>query len=417
MRKGEFQTTLIEKTKLLYQFLNSHIASGKSTGKRSGFVLNLLNPKSAGRMGIGATSLALSMYGLIADADDPHVEEMQNLILSKQLPNGSWTISPLLKSNLSLIYTTCFALEALSFSENSNIQKVVDSGVQWLQDRVNSDGGWGLTQKSPSHIHSTSEVLFLFSLYKGRLRSELFFNALNWLLDQRGDSNHWKDENNQPSLFYSALAYRGIMANGNYSDILSNTKEMLYRAFRSAPCKENKSYFIEVGNQHLIESVHCYTQAAIFAALSETHTSRQDSRLFGLANFYINNQKGLGYWVCNEEPSEAPAFLNHYICFGLTNCLSNYRMDGSSERFHEIRELFFSQPYLVIALLILAILGLIYLAVLAPTIVGTSGSLVDFINTYFEQFSGISNFFEIVGIGGIGSIILYLIKRSRGNSQ
>ncbi len=175
MREHLSTTKVVDSLHLFYNYLNSNIASRETDGVRfSGYILDISQTKSLGRMGVGATSLGLSMYSLIVQGEDSHIPEMENLILSKRCSNGSWTISPLVQHNVSLVYTTCYALESLARSDPVRNQIYLEEGLNWLVATVNGDGGWGLTEQSASHIHPTAEVLYFASLFKGELVRQLF---------------------------------------------------------------------------------------------------------------------------------------------------------------------------------------------------------------------------------------------------
>ena len=164
--------------------------------------LYLTSPEQGanGKMGIGATSLGLSIYGRLTNKNHRYIEEMEQYILSKRQANGSWTISPLIKHNRSLVYTSCYVLQSLAIADYSKNIIYIEDGVKWLYQIVNEDGGWGFSENCPSHVHPTSEVLYLLSLLQGAIDQKFFLEAKNWLLQNRIDEEFWVNENRRPHL-------------------------------------------------------------------------------------------------------------------------------------------------------------------------------------------------------------------------
>ena len=81
------------------------------------------------------------------------------------------------------VYNTCLVLRTLS-ELNCNSSEEFESGLQWLRNCQNSDGGWGEIKGSQSGLFYTSYVIV--TLIKcGTLSSDaMIVNALEWLESQ-----------------------------------------------------------------------------------------------------------------------------------------------------------------------------------------------------------------------------------------
>lgn len=417
MRDHLKQASVNRAIQRFYHYLSNCIASKDVDGKRySGLVLDLSNPRSSGKMGIGATSLGLSIYGFVSDESDRYTREMEEYVLSQKQPNGSWTISALIKHHVSLVYTTCYALEGLAMSDYSRNLEYLEQGISWLAIAVNGDGGFGFVENSQSHVHPTSEVLYFISMFQGFVNQGLFIRAKEWLLQQRVDDTYWTDDNQQPSLFHTALAYRGIISNGDFQNELGKTREWLEKELPEAPCREDISYFIPIGDQHIIEPITCYTRASIFLALTSSKYVDHNPCIEREAKRLLNEQSTLGFWQCDNSSKQIPTFLNYYVCIGLANYASYLDRRPQKALLADARVFFKLHPFLSLIIAVFFLIGVIHSFTRSGALFNWLNAQISYVNTYFEDLSGIANFFQITGISllaGIALIYRFLIKRKK----
>ena len=401
-----------------YHYLRAQTITTEGNGRKfSGLVLNLSNPESRRSIGIGATSIGLSMYGLIANKVDRQAlaKEMADYILSKQLTNGSWTISSLVTHKKSLVYTTCFALQGLARFDYVGYTEHIQNGLDWLLQIENEDGGWGLIPAQPSHVHSTSEVLYLFSLIKGTINQAVFLRARNWLMMQRIEDTYWKDEHGTPSAFYTALAYRGLIVHGNFQHDLRKTEEWLIEQLPQAPCREDINYYIPIGKQHIIEPIAGFTRAAIFEALTSDIYTDYNPAIEEEAKHILRQQHPLGYWNCGKSSKEIPTFLNHYICVGLVNYTKYLQRRPEFTLISDLGRYSKLHPLSATVIAIFFLIGVAFSAVHSTGIYEWVLFQISNANEKFDKYSGIAN---LVGITSVFVFLFslfykFIIKRDR----
>ena len=78
------------------------------------------------------------------------LSELTSQLIGEQNSDGFWT-GKLASSALS----TAVALVVLKLEKNENNHEMIISGLQWLHDNVNTDGGFGDTPKSTSNVSSS----------------------------------------------------------------------------------------------------------------------------------------------------------------------------------------------------------------------------------------------------------------------
>src|SRR3954463_1575412 len=83
----------------------------------------------------------------------------RDALLAERVPAGHW-VGELSTSALS----TATAVMALHISNPFAHRDLIDSGMRWLADHQNADGGWGDTTKSVSNISTTMLVRAAFAL-------------------------------------------------------------------------------------------------------------------------------------------------------------------------------------------------------------------------------------------------------------
>ena len=413
MKQHLSKEKVLSSIQLLYNFLNSNIASTDTDGvKRSGFVLDVTNPASSGKMGIGATSLALSIYALNPNKSEDRIAEMERFVCSKQKSNGSWTITPLIKYNLSLVYTTCYVLQSLCRANYQRNSQYIDIGISWLLSIVNDDGGWGLTEKGPSHIHPTSEVLFLFSLMPGPINSRVFIKAKKWLLEQKGSAPFWVNEEGRASLFLTALAYRAIVVHGNFHYQLRDTREWLIQNVTRAACREETTYYIPVGKQHIPEPVSCFTRAMVFEALTSGHYFEYQPHVEKEAKRILDKQNPLGYWQCDTESKQVPMYLNYYIAIGLMNYYYYLESKPKNVWLIDSQNNFKKYPLFYSILYLIATWGLIQIVFNIKSFTNLISAQIQNINAFFMPYSGLANFFGITGLSVV-AVLVFVVNKLR----
>lgn len=409
-------TTIDQSLRLFYNYLNGNIATKDVNGtKHSGFVLNIANPSETQKMGVGATSLALSIYGSLLEIDNRHTLEMEQYLLSKRLVNGSWTISPLVKSNLSLIYTTCYALQSFARSDFHKNFRIMDEGLKWLLQNVNSDGGWGLVQETPTHVHPTSEVLFLFSLCKGYVDHQIILKAKNILIDMQADNTYWLDDHGAPSIFLTALAYKAIMSVGDFHFELTKTKDWLEKNLAKSPCKEDITYYIPVEGQHFLEPVTCFTRSVVFESLTTNKFLSYNSIIEKEAKYILERQNKLGFWVCSGSP-EVPTYLNYHIFIGLKNYADYLQRRPRNPLLVISVDYFKKFPTSTSLILLFSIIGMYFLVMNLASFLPLAAEYIKKLNAFFENLSGLANFFGITGIS-LGVILIYILKYLRDKKE
>lgn len=403
-----------ESLRLFYTYLNSNIAVRESQGVRhAGFVLDITNPSLSGRMGVGATSLGLAVYSVVVNNKDTHIWEMENLLLSKRCQNGSWTISALVQHSVSLVYTTCYVLESLARSDQVRNEVFLEEGLNWLLEIQNKDGGWGLTECSESHVHSTAEVLYFMSLYAGRIHQNAFLSAKKCLLDQREDGTYWLDSGGQPSLFLTSLAYRAIASNGNYRFELDSTRKWLVRNLTTAPCEKIVTYYVPIGeDEHIIESFDSHPRATIFEALATGISSDFEPSIEREAARILKQQNILGFWQCDKLSQMVPTFLNYRICIGLANYLRYLDDRPRNVWWYEVRRFFEMSPGFSTTILLLAGIGIVSILSNLVTLVAVTNAQIPLVNEYFKDYSGIANLFQITGIS-LAAIVALIVTITR----
>lgn len=97
-------------------------------------------------------------------------------LISQMNSNGFWE-GYLSSSALS----TATALSALSLADNSGDGEIILSGINWLRDTQNVDGGWGDTPDSPSNLSTTLLCISALELSKKAVGSRF---SLDEMLDK-----------------------------------------------------------------------------------------------------------------------------------------------------------------------------------------------------------------------------------------
>jgi Squalene-hopene cyclase C-terminal domain len=408
MKIEEIRESIYESINLFENYVNNQIVTIEVDGKTfSGFLLDLAKVRIEKRLAIGGTTFGLTLYASFPNKDELKISEIERYIIHRQQLNGSWTISSLLAYDISLIYTTSYALKSLILSNNKKNSKHIKAGLKWLFSNVNQDGGWGLCPGEKSHVHATAEVIHLLSMIDSPFNQKYFLNAKDWLLANRKE-DYWVDENNSPSLFLTALVYRGLMANGNYRVTLKKAREWLLDNISDAPCREEIVYYINLGNneRHLQEPIRCFTRTLVFQALILDNYYDYEPLLEKEIYNILKKQNKLGYWNCSSNPKEIPIIMNVHILHSLLGFLDylNYR-SKISRRFQTL-DMLAKTPSLQIVVLLFFLIGVFFSLFQVFNGISFLVTFLSYINKTFVQFSGFANFVTISGLSILGLIAL-----------
>lgn len=387
-----------------YQYVNSHISTAEQPdGRRwSGFILDIPKSKQVNSLGIGATALGLSVYALAPSPDHLRTEEMARFIASAQDANGSWTISALRRFNVPLVYTTCYALQALTRHGASAFHGHVQKGLDWLLGVVNQDGGWSLAGTGGSHVHATAEAVYTLFLIGSGVPRDTLSRGQRWLLEHRVGP-FWCDEHGAASTFLTALAYRALVPNGALRFQLRETREWLIRRLRTSPCREEVSYHIPIDGQFLRETISCYTRATAFEALTTDPFLENDPRLDAEAAMLLRRQGRLGAWTCPDS-GVVPMYLNCAVYIALRNHRENVEQRPRWPLGRDLAAAFRRHTGFSVIVTALSTVGLAETLQNASAVGGWLRSTVSDLNESLTRISGIANLFQILGIGIVGIV-------------
>ena len=102
-------------------------------------------------------------------------------LLDARSGNGIW-VGELSSSALSTATATC----ALAIVDRQRFAKQIDSGLQWLADNLNADGGWGDTIKSISNLSTTTLCWAAFGAASSNGFEETLHRAEKWIGQHTG---------------------------------------------------------------------------------------------------------------------------------------------------------------------------------------------------------------------------------------
>jgi len=105
---------------------------------------------------------------VLAGADPliPELQEARKFLEKKQLPDGGWPSSKTTVAEKSTTYGTSFATISLMLLSENPFNKLVETGVKYLLDVQNKDGGWSLIKGERSEFYTTYYVVYALAFYK-----------------------------------------------------------------------------------------------------------------------------------------------------------------------------------------------------------------------------------------------------------
>src|SRR5450759_1588470 len=109
------------------------------------------------------------------------LSELTSQLIREQNSDGFWT-GRLASSALS----TAVALVVLKLDKDENNDQRIVSGLQWLHDNVNEDGGFGDTPESASNVSSSllCYAALSYCQIKGKDNKPVLKGIENYLADQ-----------------------------------------------------------------------------------------------------------------------------------------------------------------------------------------------------------------------------------------
>ncbi len=149
------------------------------------------------KIGYVATSMVL-IYNYEVGREKNYTSNCLQTILEGQNEDGGWAYVTS-ENQESNVDATCWSLQCLNLykSENENISKALDLGVEWLLNIIikkrsvsHSDVGWGFSQEGEQSIVLTCRVLQTLIML-GRIDSEVFHSAFKWLLSTQQEDGGW----------------------------------------------------------------------------------------------------------------------------------------------------------------------------------------------------------------------------------
>lgn len=143
------------------------------------------------------TSFALAALSEIHLTDSTIVSPAISYLKAQQNPDSGWGTG----KDASDIYTTVNVLSAFSYYQGTySLSDIIQSGMNWLYGRQNSDGGFG---NSPSTVYDTATALiFLNHISAPVAKTD---NAVNYILGCQSKNGSWYDSPDQTALAVSSV--------------------------------------------------------------------------------------------------------------------------------------------------------------------------------------------------------------------
>ena len=159
----------------------------------------------AKKIGIVATSIAL----LLLNRQKKAFLERENaykFVIDSQNPDGGWAYISNLpdKSNTE---STCWALRALNIDKDQYPDQI-ENGIKWLLSKIEmdtpDDSGWGFVGITHPRVYNTCLVLRTLSELK-ETSSEAFESGIQWLRNCQNSDGGWGEiKGSQSGLFYTS---------------------------------------------------------------------------------------------------------------------------------------------------------------------------------------------------------------------
>ncbi len=112
-------------------------------------------------------------------------EELASILKAEMNPQGFWT-GELSSSALAV----AVAIAALHFHDRNAHNEQIKKGLEWLQNHINDDGGFGDTSDSPANVSTSLLVYAALNLYREDTKVKNLQNRLsNWLRQKGIDVN------------------------------------------------------------------------------------------------------------------------------------------------------------------------------------------------------------------------------------
>lgn len=129
---------------------------------------------------------------------DIHSEPIKNGLLwlkNNHLENQTDIGWGSIKNDISRVYSTCLSLQVLSKYNQQNSEEY-KKAINWLKKAKNKDGGWGITESSPSNLTHTSHAIITLLECGINLESNIICNGINWVLEETKEIENWSEKEN-----------------------------------------------------------------------------------------------------------------------------------------------------------------------------------------------------------------------------
>jgi hypothetical protein len=177
--------------------------SQRHIGNSVGWHQHLLSKK----VGIVANSIAILYYNLL-NKDCPEAGKSREFIINAQQEDYGWPyISNL--PDTSNVESTCWALKALYLNKEENVTNI-DNGVKWLLGKTEIDSpidqGWGFVSSKFSRVYHTCLVLRTLKILEKTDKVE-YESGLHFIINLQNSDGGWGETQGKPSgIFYTSYA-------------------------------------------------------------------------------------------------------------------------------------------------------------------------------------------------------------------
>jgi len=159
----------------------------------------------AKKIGIVATSIALLLLNRQKKII-PERDEAYKFIVDSQNSDGGWSYISNLPDS-SNTESTCWALRALNLIKDQ-FPEQIESGISWLMSKIQmetpDDSGWGFVGNTYPRVYNTCLVLRTLSELNHNSNEE-FESGMQWLRNCQNSDGGWGEiKGNQSGLFYTS---------------------------------------------------------------------------------------------------------------------------------------------------------------------------------------------------------------------